>query len=58
LGIWTIQSGIFPENAASLALHESHGFRQVGRRERIALMTYGPYAGTWRDTILVELRLP
>jgi len=58
LGMWTIQSGIFPENTASLALHESHGFRHVGRRERIALMSYGPYAGTWRDTILVELRLP
>ena len=56
--MWTIQSGIFPENAASLYLHESHGFRQVGRRECVALMSHGPYAGTWRDTILVELRLP
>jgi phosphinothricin acetyltransferase len=55
-GIWTLQSSIFPENGASLALHLRHGFREVGRRERIALMTYGPYAGQWRDTILVERR--
>ena len=55
-GVWTIQSGIFPENTASLRLHNKHGFRVVGRRERIALMTHGPLAGTWRDTILVEHR--
>jgi L-amino acid N-acyltransferase YncA len=54
--IWTIQSSIFPENAASLALHASHEFRVVGRRERIALMTYGPMVGQWRDTILIERR--
>lgn len=57
LGMWTIQSSILAENAASLALHEKAGFRQVGRRERIGFMTYGPLAGTWRDTILMELRL-
>ena len=57
-GIWTIQSSIFPENVASLALHEKNGFRTVGRRERIALMTYGPWLGHWRDTILVERRAP
>jgi L-amino acid N-acyltransferase YncA len=55
-GIWTIQSSIFPENEASMRLHAAAGFREVGRRERIALMSYGPYAGTWRDTILVERR--
>ncbi len=55
-GIWTIQSSIFRENTASLRLHESAGFRQVGHRERIALMTYGPWAGQWRDTILIERR--
>ncbi|MBB5511730.1 L-amino acid N-acyltransferase YncA [Neomicrococcus aestuarii] len=55
-GIWTIQSSIFPENSASLALHEKCGFRTVGRRERIARMSYGPWAGCWRDTILVERR--
>ncbi|MFD1722835.1 GNAT family N-acetyltransferase [Amnibacterium endophyticum] len=55
-GCWTIQSSIFPENEASLRLHERHGFRRVGTRERIALMTYGPLAGRWRDTVLVERR--
>jgi phosphinothricin acetyltransferase len=58
LGVWTVQSSIFPENAASLRLHESAGFRTVGRRERIALMATGPWAGQWRDTVLIERRLP
>ncbi|MDN5773648.1 MULTISPECIES: GNAT family N-acetyltransferase [Brevibacterium] len=57
-GIWTIQSSIFPENTASLRLHEHAGFRTVGRRERIAYMTYGPLADRWRDTIAVERRRP
>ena len=51
-GIWTIQAGMFPENAASLALHERLGFRLVGRFERI-----GQLDGVWRDTVLLELRL-
>jgi phosphinothricin acetyltransferase len=55
-GYWTVQSSIFPENTASIALHEKHGFRTVGHREAIGLMTYGPYAGQWRDTVLVEWR--
>lgn len=55
-GVWTVQSSIFPENPRSLALHERAGFRRVGHRERIALMTYGPWTGHWRDTILVERR--
>jgi len=55
-GIWTIQSSIFPENTASLALHDRAGFRRVGTRERIALMGYGPWRGTWRDTVLIERR--
>lgn len=55
-GIWTIQSAIFPENTASLRLHEAHGFRVVGTRERIARMSYGPLAGIWRDTVLIERR--
>jgi len=50
-GIWTIQSGIFPENAASLALHQSAGFRVVGTRERI-----GRHHGRWRDVLLIERR--
>ncbi|WP_243231591.1 GNAT family N-acetyltransferase [Microbacterium sp. CIAB417] len=55
-GVWTVQSSIFPENVASLTLHERAGFRRVGQRERIALMSYGPWAGQWRDTVLVERR--
>lgn len=56
-GYWTIQSGIFAENTASRALHSKAGFREIGRRERIAQMTFGPAAGQWRDTFLYELRL-
>jgi L-amino acid N-acyltransferase YncA len=52
-GIWTIQSGVFPENAASLALHRAAGFRVIGRRERV-----GRLRGVWRDVILVERRSP
>ncbi|GAB3913268.1 phosphinothricin N-acetyltransferase [Microlunatus endophyticus] len=55
-GIWTIQSSIFEENTASLALHDRLGFRVVGRRERIGRMSHGPWAGRWRDTILIERR--
>lgn len=50
-GIWTVQSGVFAENAASLALHERHGFRVVGVRERI-----GRRDGRWRDVVLLERR--
>lgn len=50
-GIWTLQSSIFPENVASVRLHESHGFRLMGRRERIAQQN-----GVWRDTIIMERR--
>ena len=50
-GIWTIQSGIFPENTASLALHARVGFRVVGLRERLGL-----HDGRWRDVILLERR--
>jgi L-amino acid N-acyltransferase YncA len=50
-GIWTIQSGIFPENRASLALHASAGFRVIGTRERI-----GRHHGRWRDVLLLERR--
>lgn len=50
-GIWTLQAGIFPENAASIAIHRDCGFREVGRRERIGRMN-----GIWRDTILLERR--
>ncbi|MGO4385036.1 GNAT family N-acetyltransferase [Specibacter sp. RAF43] len=57
LGYWTIQSSVLAGNLPSLALHEKAGYRRVGRRERIGLMGYGPHAGQWRDTILLELRL-
>ncbi|MEU2712991.1 N-acetyltransferase family protein [Streptomyces sp. NPDC007205] len=50
-GIWTVQSGIFPENTASLALHTKAGFRVIGTRERI-----GRHHGRWRDVVLVERR--
>nr|WP_097869311.1 GNAT family N-acetyltransferase [Streptomyces sp. rh34] len=52
-GIWTIQAGIFPENTASLAVHERAGFRVIGIRERI-----GRHRGVWRDVVLVERRSP
>jgi L-amino acid N-acyltransferase YncA len=52
-GIWTVQSGVFPENTASLALHQRAGFRVVGTRERV-----GQHHGTWRDVVLIERRSP
>ncbi|MFH8873177.1 GNAT family N-acetyltransferase [Streptomyces griseus] len=52
-GIWTIQSGIFPENTASLAVHQRAGFRVIGIRERI-----GRHDGVWRDVVLIERRSP
>ncbi|WP_375140955.1 GNAT family N-acetyltransferase [Microbacterium sp. PAMC21962] len=55
-GYWTIQSSIFPENTASLRLHDRAGSRRIGTRERVALMTVGPHAGTWRDTVSIERR--
>lgn len=57
-GIWTIQSGIFPENAPSLALHAAAGFEVVGTRRRLGRMVHGPLAGTWRDVLLLERRSP
>jgi L-amino acid N-acyltransferase YncA len=50
-GIWTLQAGIFPENVASITLHERAGFRIVGKRERIGCMD-----GRWRDVVLMERR--
>jgi L-amino acid N-acyltransferase YncA len=48
---WTLQSGIFPENIASLKIHEELGFRKIGHREKIGKMNE-----MWRDTILLERR--
>jgi phosphinothricin acetyltransferase len=56
-GAWTVQAGIFPENAPSVALHQAAGFRVVGTRERLGRMTHGPLAGRWRDVLLLEHRL-
>jgi L-amino acid N-acyltransferase YncA len=50
-GIWTLQASIFPENQASVALHLKHGFRELGRRKRIAKLH-----GVWRDTVVLERR--
>jgi L-amino acid N-acyltransferase YncA len=50
-GIWTIQTGIFPENEASIELHKRCGFRVVGVRERI-----GEHNGIWRDVVFMERR--
>lgn len=50
-GFWMLQSGIFPENIASIKVHQNLGFREVGYREKIAEMN-----GKWRDIILMERR--
>ncbi len=50
-GIWTLQAGIFPENAASLTIHQACGFRVVGVREKL-----GKLGGVWRDVALLERR--
>ena len=50
-GYWTLQSGIFPENLASIRLHEKLGFRKIGYKERI-----GQLEGDWKDNILMEKR--
>ena len=52
-GIWTLQAGLFPENRASVRVHERMGFRLVGTRERL-----GRVAGIWRDVLLMERRSP
>ena len=50
-GFWTLQAGIFLENLPSLNLHRKHGFRELGRRNRIGRMN-----GVWRDVLLLERR--
>jgi phosphinothricin acetyltransferase len=51
-GIWTLQSGMFPENEATVALHKSAGFRMIGHREKV-----GKLGNTWRNTIMMEKRI-
>jgi phosphinothricin acetyltransferase len=53
LGFWTIQTAIFPENEASIALHEKAGFRVVGTQELL-----GESNGVWRDVVVMERRSP
>jgi len=50
-GFWTLQSGIFPENTASIAIHIKSGFREIGVREKVANMN-----NVWRNTVLFERR--
>lgn len=50
-GLWTLQAGIFPENSASIVLHQRNGFREVGTRERL-----GQLNGVWKDVLLFERR--
>ena len=50
-GLWTLQSGIFPENKGSIALHKKVGFRYIGKREKV-----GKLAGVWKDNLLFERR--
>ena len=50
-GVWTLQAGIFPENASSVRIHELGGFRLVGRREKL-----GKLKGRWRDVLMLERR--
>jgi L-amino acid N-acyltransferase YncA len=49
--LWTLQAGIFPENIASVKIHEQCGFRLIGKREKIIKLN-----GVWRDTLLFEKR--
>jgi L-amino acid N-acyltransferase YncA len=56
IGIWTLQGGIFPENVASIQLHKKHGFRELGRREKVGKMTFGGMKGIWRDVVIMERR--
>lgn len=50
-GLWTLQSGVFPENIASIKIHEKVGFRKIGYKEKI-----GKFDGVWKDNILLERR--
>jgi phosphinothricin acetyltransferase len=56
LGWWTLVAQIFPENAASVALHRACGFEALGTRRRLGLMSHGPMAREWRDIVMMERR--
>jgi phosphinothricin acetyltransferase len=55
-GIWTIQSLVFPENEGSVKLHLQNGFKLMCVHEKMGYMSFGPYAGQWRDVVLFERR--
>lgn len=55
-GFWTLEALIFPENTGSMHLHQKYGFKLLGIREKMGYMTFGPYAGCWRDVALLERR--
>jgi L-amino acid N-acyltransferase YncA len=55
-GIWTIQSLVFPENEGSIKLHLKNGFKLMCVHEKRGYMSFGPYAGQWRDVVLFERR--
>lgn len=56
-GVWTVQSGVFPQNTASFALHAAAGLRVVGSGERPERIDHGPHAGTWLNVVLLVKRL-
>jgi len=53
---WTLTAGIFPENLASIRLHEAQGFERIGVRRKLGKMSFGPFAGRWRDVVALERR--
>jgi L-amino acid N-acyltransferase YncA len=53
---WTLTAGIFPENLASIRLHEAQGFERLGVRHSLGKMSFGPFAGRWRDVLALERR--
>ena len=55
-GFWTLTAQIFPENKASIALHQRFGFVALGMRRRLGRMSYGPMKGKWRDVMFLERR--
>ena len=55
-GFWSLQAAIFPENQVSIATHKKCGFVELGLRNTLGKMTYGPHAGKWRDDVFLERR--
>ena len=55
-GYWTLVAQCFPENEASVGLHKRQGFVALGLRQRLGRMRHGPFAGRWRDVLMMERR--